>query len=106
MSTVVETSPANPTRIRPIDPVRLPRREPFGPPLPVPISSFVGREQEAGTVLALLRQSGVRLVTLTGPGGVGKTRLAIRAAESASSADFLDGATFVSLAKIVDPDQV
>src|SRR5215212_1260081 len=51
--------------------------------LPVPRTSFVGREREVGLVQALLCRSDVRLVTLTGPGGVGKTRTAIRAASSA-----------------------
>jgi non-specific serine/threonine protein kinase len=106
MSTMVEPIPDGRPRIRPVSPVRLPRRERFGPPLPVPVSSFVGREQEADAVLALLRQPGLRLMTLTGPGGVGKTRLAIRAAEMAGSNDFGDAATFVSLAMVVEPDQV
>src|SRR5439155_12553482 len=47
--------------------------------LPRPASSFVGRQREVGEVAALLRE-GARLVTLTGPGGSGKTRLAIEAA--------------------------
>src|SRR5215210_7114042 len=51
--------------------------------MPVPRTSFIGREREVGLVEALLRRSDVRLVTLTGPGGVGKTRTAIRAASSA-----------------------
>src|SRR5215213_1464797 len=59
--------------------------------LPVPRTSFVGREREVGLVQALLRRSDVRLVTVTGPGGVGKTRMAIRAASSTSqSAQFVD----------------
>jgi DNA-binding SARP family transcriptional activator len=48
--------------------------------LPVPGTSFVGRHDELGVVQALLRRPDVRLVTLTGPGGSGKTRLAIAAA--------------------------
>jgi non-specific serine/threonine protein kinase len=106
MSTMVEPTLTDRARIHPIAPVRLPRRERFGPPLPLPVSSFVGREQEAGLVLALLRQPGVRLVTLTGPGGVGKTRLAIRAAEVASRDEFANAATFVSLATVADSAQV
>ena len=59
--------------------------------LPVPRTSFVGREREVGLVQALLRRSDVRLVTLTGPGGVGKTRTAIRAVSSAPhTAQFVD----------------
>jgi predicted ATPase len=103
---MADPTPADRGRIHSVPPVQLPRRERFGPPLPVPVSSFVGREQEADAVLALLRQPGVRLVTLTGPGGVGKTRLAIRSAETASNDDFIDGATFVPLAMVVDPAHV
>jgi predicted ATPase/DNA-binding CsgD family transcriptional regulator len=66
--------------------------------LPVPRTSFVGREREVGLVQALLRRSDVRLVTLTGPGGVGKTRTAIRAATSTPHT-----AQFVDLADVQQP---
>ncbi len=66
--------------------------------LPVPRTSFVGREREVGLVQALLRRGDVRLVTLTGPGGVGKTRTAIRAVSSAPHA-----AQFVDLADVQQP---
>ncbi len=69
--------------------------------LPTPLSSFVGREQEVAAVGGLLGQDGVRLVTLTGPGGVGKTRLALRVAAD-RAADFPDGIWFVPLAAIGD----
>src|SRR5207245_7517014 len=48
--------------------------------LPVPLSSFVGREQEVTQVVSLIRDEAARLVTLAGPGGTGKTRLALEAA--------------------------
>jgi hypothetical protein len=48
--------------------------------LPVPLSSFVGREQEVRQVLSLIRDEAARLVTLAGPGGTGKTRLAVETA--------------------------
>ena len=68
--------------------------------LPRPASSFVGREQERADVLRLLGER--RLLTLTGPGGTGKTRLAIEAAIELVG-DFRDGAWFVDLAPLRDP---
>ena len=73
--------------------------------LPVALTSFVGREREAAAVADLLRTDGSRLVTLTGPGGVGKTRLALRVADELASA-FPDGAVFVALASVSDADLV
>jgi len=71
----------------------------------VPLTSFVGRQREIATISNLLRSPGVRLVTLSGPGGVGKTRLALRVAEEVGGA-YADGVAFVSLASIDDPDLV
>ena len=73
--------------------------------LPVPLTSFLGRDQEIGDVSTLLRRDDVRVLTLTGPGGVGKTRLAIAIASNLS-ADFPDGIAFVALAPVRDPDLV
>ncbi len=63
---------------------------------------FVGREQEIKTVISWLHTGGARLVTLTGPGGTGKTRLALQIAANLLE-DFPDGAFFVALAAIRDP---
>jgi predicted ATPase len=72
--------------------------------LPRPVSSFVGREREVAEVASLLR-SGLRLVTLSGPGGSGKTRLAIEAA-SESVGDFPEGVFWVGLVTVRTPDLV
>jgi predicted ATPase len=69
--------------------------------LPEPFTALVGREREVGDVLELLGRNGVRLVTLTGPGGVGKSRVAIEVAKRAAPL-FGDGVTFAGLGGIKD----
>src|SRR5215831_18033515 len=71
--------------------------------LPRPRTSFVGRQDELAEAWRLLQRN--RLLTLTGPGGSGKTRLAIALANSTTD-EFPDGVQFVSLAAIRDPSLV
>ena len=74
-------------------------------PLPVSTTTLVGREQAIGEVAGLLTRPGVRLVTLTGPGGVGKTRLAVAVGERLRER-FGEKAVFASLAAVTDPGQM
>jgi len=74
-------------------------------PLPGGTTSLVGREQAIGELAGLLGQPGVRLVTLTGPGGVGKTRLALAVGERIGG-HFGSGAVFVPLAGVTQPELV
>jgi predicted ATPase/DNA-binding CsgD family transcriptional regulator/DNA-binding XRE family transcriptional regulator len=73
--------------------------------LPDPLTSFVGRKQEQADVVTLLGSPEVRLLTITGPGGVGKTRLAIAVAHQLR-AENRDGVRFVDLVPVREPDQV
>src|SRR5437667_3772932 len=73
--------------------------------LPIQPTPFIGREREVAAVTQLLRRTDVRLVTLSGPGGVGKTRLALHVAAELSD-DFTDGVFVVALAAVNTPEQV
>lgn len=82
-------------------------------PLPVPITSLLGRERDIMKIIELVRHRSTRLLTITGPGGVGKTHLTLQVASQLArqgAADntvveplFADGIAFVSLAALQDP---
>jgi predicted ATPase len=74
-------------------------------PLPVPRSRLIDREQERAQAQALLQREDVGLVTLTGPGGVGKTRLAVQVAADLAP-QFANGVAFIELSALKDPTLV
>jgi predicted ATPase/DNA-binding CsgD family transcriptional regulator len=73
-----------------------------GPTPPVPLTSFIGRDRDIAAVTDLLQRPHVRLLTLTGPGGIGKTRLALHVTERMQGAH-ANGVWMVSLAPVRDP---
>ena len=78
---------------------------PLAGAVPVPVTPLLGREQEIAAVEELVVGEGVRLVTLTGPGGVGKSRLMVEAARRLGPG-FADGARFLELASVSAADLV
>ena len=82
-----------------------PRPPAPAPELPAAAGPLIGREADLDAATSLLADPDVRLVTLTGPGGIGKTRLALELARRASP-DFADGTHFVALAAIDAPERV
>jgi predicted ATPase len=84
------------------------RRAPLAPQsnrLPFPLTPLIGRERESAVAADLLQELDIRLITLTGPPGVGKTRLSLHIASQAHR-QFIDGVVFVSLAPVTSPGQV
>ena len=73
--------------------------------LPLQLTPFLGREEQVAQVVALLSRGDVRVLTITGPGGVGKTRVALQAAADVLE-DFPDGVWFVDLSVLDDPTLV
>ena len=100
MSPVADPNAAD-SRLRPVPLAPLPDWAGLAAPPPTPPTSFVGRERDVAAIRALLQED-VRLLTLIGPGGVGKTRLAIRVAAELAPA-FPAGVAFVGLAPLTDP---
>jgi predicted ATPase/DNA-binding CsgD family transcriptional regulator len=106
-SGITPEQPQNPRRLRAVEPTEseLAPRSPARPRhnLPVELSSFVGREEDLPEVRRLLESD--RLLTLTGPGGCGKTRLALAAASELVER-FEDGVWMAELASLADPSLV
>ncbi len=73
--------------------------------LPIQLTTFIGRQRELNEISALLEDQFTHLLTLSGPGGVGKTRLALQAAALVQD-QFKDGVFFVDLAPLQDPNLV
>ena len=81
------------------------KRAAFWHNLPAQLTSLIGREHAVAAVCTLLQRADVRLVTLTGPGGIGKTRLGLQVAAELGES-FGDGICFVSLAPLSNPTLV
>ncbi len=90
------------TQGQPVSLVPLGRRG-WDSPVPTPLTRLIGRQQERQTASDLLR-GGTRLVTLTGPGGIGKTRLALQIGSDLETE--FDGVIWIPLTQVRDPDAV
>ena len=99
-----ELSTRPPTSVRaPSAP--LPWQTPAPFTAPRPLTTFVGRQAEVTAVVELLGRAHIRLLTLTGPGGIGKTRLAVEVAQRIRH-QFAHGVVFIELATLTDPSLV
>ncbi|MBA3529284.1 MAG: AAA family ATPase, partial [Propionibacteriaceae bacterium] len=102
---MVDAISPNPERGRPSAPADHGGMRSGRAPFPAPLTSLVGREREIDHVRSMLRRRDIRLITLTGPGGVGKTRLALALATDADR-DYPGGVVFLPLAAVRDPQLV
>jgi transcriptional regulator with XRE-family HTH domain len=75
------------------------------PPLPLPLTSLLGRQDELSNLNLALQMGDKRLITVTGPGGVGKTRIVLKVARVAAE-DFLDGVAYFSLVTLRQPSEL
>ena len=108
LGTPVEKRPAAPTGSRPASvevtsKARSTGRDLLPASFPVSLTPLLGRDQEMTALLGLLSRSDMRLITLIGPPGVGKTRLAVQAATEAASM-FAHGLKFIDLAPVTEPN--
>src|SRR5215212_1842192 len=90
---------------RPLTRAQLALAIPSAGNLHIPFTSFIGRQREKAQLEQMLSAPTTRLLTLAGPGGCGKTRLALEVAHSAACA-FVQGTWWVDLAPLVDPTLV
>ncbi|GAB3394200.1 hypothetical protein GCM10027568_24370 [Humibacter soli] len=98
---VSDVPPAVPTTAPPATPTEPPPLS-AARPIPQAVSPLIGRDREVAEVAALLREGPHRVITLVGPGGVGKSRLALEVLDRARY-DFADGAYFVPLENVLEP---
>lgn len=100
---MADRTPTDSTHPRPLALVPLLDQDQIATPESVPLTSFIGRTTEIGVVVALLLRPEVRLLTLTGAGGIGKTRLALRVVETVRETSG-EASAWVSFAAVHDPE--